>query len=391
MKHCAVILGNFVNAYSTIQELYSNGLRDIVLFSYGFGIANLSNKIIWNINIRKDYTSILKALERVHKVYDYIIPFSSDDFQIEALYMISVHIKHYCFLPFNPKNVMQVGDKAYQYQCCEKLQIPYPITRNVRNIEDYESLETFIFPIIIKPIKSWNFSNGIFRALEIKSLNDLEKERGNIVKQINQGVSFIASELIPGHTNGTIVSYMGYRSHNGIILNEWIGRKLAQYPNDYGVFSSASNQCDSVIVNYGQKILNEMNLFGIIEVEFKYDERDRNYKLMEISLRSTMWHRIGYLSGVNIQYSQWLDAIGSPVLKQKQNRDKDIHFCYYKYEILNLLSRRDYKNIYKYNLKSGDETYFAIKDVTDIKPYLLDKIVTFIRIIVLLLTKLLRL
>ncbi len=32
-KSCALILGGYVNGYSIMQELYENGVTDIVLFS----------------------------------------------------------------------------------------------------------------------------------------------------------------------------------------------------------------------------------------------------------------------------------------------------------------------------------------------------------------------
>ena len=64
----------------------------------------------------------------------------------------------------------------------------------------------------------------------------------------------------------------------------------------------------------GRKLLNGMDIKGIAQPEFKYDFRDQKYKLMEINLRSMMWHRVGNLSGVNLQYSQYLDALGEKVV-----------------------------------------------------------------------------
>jgi predicted ATP-grasp superfamily ATP-dependent carboligase len=79
-----------------------------------------------------------------------------------------------------------------------------------------------------------------------------------------------------------------------------------------------------------------MNIYGIAEPEFKYDHRDGKYKLTEINLRSMMWHRVGNLSGVNIQYSQYLDALGKTVPHQDQLKNKNIHFVYLRHEIINI-------------------------------------------------------
>jgi hypothetical protein len=93
---------------------------------------------------------------------------------------------------------------------------------------------------------------------------------------------------------------------------------------------------------------------------------------MEINLRSMMWHRVGNLSGVNIQYSQYLDAIGKNMPKQKQNQKDIVHFVYMKHEILNLIFRRNYWIHFKYNVFGNQKREFAVYDKTDIRPFLFD-------------------
>ena len=118
-----------------------------------------------------------------------------------------------------------------------------------------------------------------------------------------------------------------------------------------------------------------MNLYGIAESEFKYDARDGKYKLMEINHRSTMWHRAGNISGVNVQYAQYLDALGLTVPIQKQIKDKNIHYVYFKHELINLLTRSGYWQTFIHNLFQSDQTKFAVYDIKDIKPFLFDTLV----------------
>ena len=127
----------------------------------------------------------------------------------------------------------------------------------------------------------------------------------------------------------------------------------------------------------GRKLLYGMNLIGINEPEFKYDQRDGKYKLMEINLRSTMWHRTGNISGVNLQHTQYLDALGSESPQQKQILNKTLHFVYFKHEIINLLRRKGYWGTFKHNVWGGAKTNYAIFDKTDIKPFVIDSINTF--------------
>jgi predicted ATP-grasp superfamily ATP-dependent carboligase len=188
---------------------------------------------------------------------------------------------------------------------------------------------------------------------------------------LDNGIRFLASEFIPGDDTN-IYAYTGYRSRQGQILNEWTGKKLNQYPGLFGVFSSASNEAPEIVREQGRKLLDGMNIFGIAEPEFKFDHRNGKYKLMEINLRSMMWHRTGNLSGVNLQFTQWCDATNQPIQIQTQRKNPPVHFIYMKHEILNLLSRRKYKESFFKNVMNVPRREFAVFDKSDLKPFFHD-------------------
>lgn len=188
---------------------------------------------------------------------------------------------------------------------------------------------------------------------------------------MGNGIDFLASEVVPGD-DAQIYAYTAYRSPCGRILSEWIGKKLTQYPDRFGVFSSASNEAPEEVRALGRKLLDGMDLYGIVEPEFKYDARDGVFKLMEVNLRSMMWNRLGNRSGVYLQFTQWQDALGLPVQEQAQERSRRIHLVYIKHEIVNLLSRWGYWKHFFQNLFGGDERHFAVFDWHDIGPAIRD-------------------
>ena len=368
----ALVLGGYVNGYSIIRELYECGVENIALFDYGTSLAKQSNKINYYDNFKKnDANSLKEALFKLHKKSDYIVIFPTDDLQLESLYEIYEDIKDFCFVPFNYDNVIQSLDKYVQYEFCEKYDIPYPKTINIETIEDLNKIKNMMFPVLVKPNKREDLTTSVFRSLFLKDIKAFEKNKKLLENFINQKITFLASEFIPGDDTN-IYAYVGYRSQDGKILNEWIGKKLTQFPNEFGVFSSGSNEAPEIVKEQGRKLLEVMDLKGINEPEFKYDYRDKKFKLMEINLRSMMWHRVGNLSGVNIQYSQWLDAIEEKVPKQKQNQKKIVHFIYMKHEIINLICRKGYFKHFKHNVFGGDIRDFAVYNKGDIKPFLYD-------------------
>src|SRR5690606_41810472 len=222
-----------------------------------------------------------------------------------------------------------------------------------------------------------DLKKNIFRNIVLDDENQFNKYRDKIVETLRAGVNLIVSEIIPGDTNGTIYAYCGFRSPlgNHKILNEWIGKKLSQHPHDYGVFSSASNEAPEEIREQGKKLIEHLNLFGFVEPELKYDQRDGKYKLMEINLRPMMWNRVGYLSGVKLHYTAWLDANGINHKRYEQDYSKVVHFFYLRHELNNLKRRKGYWKVFKNNLFGGDRNVMAVFNFRDIKPFLFDLVV----------------
>ncbi|UGV40624.1 hypothetical protein J7W08_11310 [Methanococcoides orientis] len=371
IDNCALVLGGYVNGYSIIHELHEKDVEHIILFDVTKKVGAYSNKIKRFVLIDKTPESLSQEIKKLHQDYEKIVVYPTNDLELEYLHKIYYEIKSFCFLPFNYENILESSDKYVQYSYCEKLGVPYPKTLTIETIEDIDKISSVQYPVLIKPNKREDLKVQVFRNLELNDQNDLENNREKLQNYLKMGIVFLASEVIPGN-GSNIYAYVGYRSQSGKILNEWTGKKLSQYPDDFGVFSSASNEAPGEVLNLGRILLDGMDIKGIAEPEFKYDHRDDKYKLMEINLRSMMWHRVGNISGVNLQYTQYLDAIGKEVPKQNQIKDKDIHFVYLKHEVINTLARRGYYRIFLNNVFKSNKTYFALYDIRDIKPFLID-------------------
>jgi len=372
---CALVLGGYINGYSIIRELSDFGVQDVWLFDYGQSLSRYSNRIKGVKTVEKDPESLKRSVDALHKEYKYIVIYPTDDLQLEFLNEIYDDISSFCFLPFNRNTLSEALRKDIQYAACKKLEIPYPASLVVTSIDDYDFLDELKYPLLVKPLKRDDLREDVFRNLFLETPDDMMKYKFQLDKSLESGVSLLVSEYVPGD-GSNIYAYVAYRSQSGVVLNDWVGKKLSQYPDDFGVFSSASNNAPEVVRDQGVKLINELDLYGICEPEFKYDARYGTYKLMEINLRSMMWHRLGNLCGVNLQYSQWLDAHGSDVLRQRQIKDNSVHFVYMKHELLNLFFRKGYVKNFIDNLFKADKVSTAVYDLMDLRPFLYDALMT---------------
>lgn len=368
---CAVVLGGYVNGYSIIRDLIGRGVPRVWLLDSSRSLSSRSNKIDGFSLVQWEASSLGAELRRLSERFGRLVLYPTNDAQLEVLGEIYDDVVDFCFLPFNRKGLQQAIDKNFQYAECKRLGIPFPHSVELSTVTDLDRLKGLVHPLLIKPRKRDDMKSDVFRSLLLQKPADLDANRDRIATFIRSGTGFIASELVPGDDT-RIYAYTAYRSACGEILGEWVGKKLTQYPDCFGVFSSASNEAPDEVREQGRRLIEGMGLKGIVEPEFKFDARDGSLKLMEINLRSMMWHRVGSLSGVNLPYLQWLDANSEPVPPQKQERSRKIHFVYMKHEWSNVLSRRGYFRHFINNIFGGDERHFALFDMKDVKPFFHD-------------------
>jgi len=369
MTNVAVVLGGYINGYSIVKELSEEGVVNIALLHSGRSVAGFSNKVSYVAKIDKTPQGLLEELLKLKDKFDYIVPFPTDDLQVENLYHIRNEIKDFCYLPLNPETVMRSFDKYYQYSICEKIGIPYPKTLQIKSKNDLKKIQELKFPILIKPSTRVDIVQNVFRNVYLETAEEYIDKKQQIVEFIKKGIEFIASEFVPGDDTN-IYAYTCYRSQDGKIQNEWTGKKLTQYPDNYGVFCSASNEAPVQISEQGRALVEGLNAFGIIEPEFKYDYRDKKYKLMEVNLRSMMWHRIGKISGVRLHKSMFDYATGKKPVKDTQLKHPITHFVYMNHEIGNLIARQGYWKFFKHNVFGGEKRTWAIYERSDIKPFI---------------------
>jgi predicted ATP-grasp superfamily ATP-dependent carboligase len=368
MKIANVVIGSYINGYSIVQELYENDVREIIVLDTVRDVAARSNKIKTFFKIENSKESILKCLEEIKKSYEKLILYPNQDIFVEHLCNLYDQIKDFCFTAFNPENAITFQNKLIQYDFCHKLGVPCPQIVSIRSFDDKIKLLNLKLPLLLKPTKRDNLKSNIFRTKVLETKEEIEEFFPILEDYIANGFQFIASEIIPGD-GSNIYAYTGYRKKDGSIAGEWIGKKLSQFPNDFGVFSSASNEAPEILIEQSRILLNGMNLWGINEPEYKFDYRDGKYKLMEINLRPMMWHRVGALSGVPLNYIQYLDAVNKKIPNYVQNQKTKIHYIYLNHEIINLLTRKNYFKVFRNNIFGGEKRVLALWDSKDKLPF----------------------
>ena len=119
----------------------------------------------------------------------------------------------------------------------------------------------------------------------------------------------MVSEIIPG-ADSDLYHYRSYIDSQGSILAEMCTKKLRQHPPGFGV-ACVSKTIPMIheIRQLALKLLRHFAYQGESSVEFKLDNRNNRYKLMEINIRPVLPELHFVAAGINFPFITYLDLV----------------------------------------------------------------------------------
>lgn len=201
-------------------------------------------------------------------------------------------------------------DKRLTHQMADEAGVPYPRTWYPARAGDLDQLD-LTYPVIIKPAISVHLQYAIrLKALPAASLDELRAQYDRAAAIISPD-EIMVQEIIPG-TGREQYSVAAY-CQAGETRLRLTARRMRQYPIDYGLGSSFVQAVEvPEIVDFGERITRFMGVTGMVEVEFKRDPRDGQYKLLDINLRPWGWHSLCMACGLDFPYLHYRDLCGDP-------------------------------------------------------------------------------
>ena len=202
-------------------------------------------------------------------------------------------------------------DKRLTHQRANEVGLDSPWSYYPRDRQDVAQLDCR-FPVILKPTvrerrnaftqaKAWRADDRTTLLARYEQAAELVGEH-----------AIVLQELIPG--GGERQFSFAALCTDGVPLASLVARRTRQYPIDFGYTSTFVETIDRPEVEEAAcRILRSLNYTGLVEVEFKHDERDGRYKLLDINARAWTWIALGGLAGTDFPYLAWRLAQGETV------------------------------------------------------------------------------
>jgi predicted ATP-grasp superfamily ATP-dependent carboligase len=91
-------------------------------------------------------------------------------------------------------------------------------------------------------------------------------------------------------------------------------RRRRQHPPEFGRASTFVEAIElPVLETLSERFLRAIDYYGLVEVEYKLDLRDGQYKLLDVNGRTWGYHTLGSGAGVDFPYLLFLDQMGEPI------------------------------------------------------------------------------
>jgi D-aspartate ligase len=202
-------------------------------------------------------------------------------------------------------------DKKNTYDLGEELGIPVPRTFNPRTERELEDLYCHL-PLALKPSVKENFfyATGAkaWRAETPDQLKDLFRRASRQIRP----EEILIQEIIPGDGQRQY-SYCAF-FRDGEAHSTLVAKRLRQHPREFG---RAATYVETVehpeIEELSERFLRAIDYYGLVEVEFKQDPRDGQFKLLDVNARTWGFHCIGRPAGVDFPYLLYADQLGKSV------------------------------------------------------------------------------
>jgi D-aspartate ligase len=204
-----------------------------------------------------------------------------------------------------------VWDKRNTYSLAQKLNISVPKTWYPKDVTDLDDIAADL-PLVIKPaIKEHFFYATKAKAWRANSRRELAELFQRAVRQVGPGEAMI-QDLIPGNGEHQFAYCAFFKQ--GQAVGSMVVRRVRQHPPEFGRASTYVETIDlPILEQLSERFLRAIDYYGLVELEYKLDPRDGEYKLLDVNGRTWGYHTLGLAAGVDFPYLLFADQVGDSI------------------------------------------------------------------------------
>ena len=223
--------------------------------------------------------------------------------------------KHYIYHELSPTFIKALTSKKEMYFLAKSCDVPTAETFFPKSKEDVKLfLKTCEFPIMLKAIDG---RVSLLKAGHKMFLTKTEEELLYLYDKYENpsNPNYMLQEYIPGGED-SIWMFNGYFDSKSECLFGVTGKKIRQSPVYTGATSLGICMKNSVVEEMTKSLMKKISYKGILDIGYRYDERDGKYKVLDINPRIGQTFRLFVATnGMDVARAEYLDLTKQEVPK----------------------------------------------------------------------------
>ena len=311
----AVVLGGDFQGLGIVRSLGRRGVP-VCVIDDEYSISRFSNYATWSVRVpdlrdeRRTVEAVLDAGRRMGLAGWVLYP-TRDELVATLSRYRDVLAESFRVPTPGWQSVQWAWDKRNTYRLAERLGIPTPRTWYPEDLRDLDAIDIEP-PLAIKPAIKEHFVYATkAKAWRANSRSELATRFLEAAAIVPRG-EVMVQELIPGDGRQQFAYCAFYKE--GQAIGSMVARRRRQHPPEFGRATTFAETVDlPLLEQFSQRFLKAMNYYGLVELEYKLDPRDGQFKLLDVNARTWGYHTLGFRAGVDFPYLLFLDQLGSPV------------------------------------------------------------------------------
>jgi D-aspartate ligase len=231
--------------------------------------------------------------------------------------------------------VTSLASKREMFHLARRQNIPTPDAVFPSSLQDVLTfLERARFPVMLKGIDGQRLWDRTGKKMFIVRSEDKLLELYNTAEDF-QSPNLMLQEYIPGGDD-TVWMFNGYFNAHSDCLVGFTGKKIRQCPVHTGSTSLGICLPNQAVDRITRRFMKAIGYKGVLDIGFRYDARDNQYKVLDINPRIGATFRLFVgESGMDVARALYLDLTGQEVVPSaaKEGRkwiveDLDLVSCY---------------------------------------------------------------
>jgi predicted ATP-grasp superfamily ATP-dependent carboligase len=219
-----------------------------------------------------------------HKIDKKIVIIATDDGGAIFLAEHADALRPGFLLPAQPSHVPRmVASKDQLPALCAGIGISVPAIAVVHSADEIAAVaESVDYPAVVKIAQSALLPVGKPATSFVRDRHEISRYFDDVAAHSEADI--VVQEYLPEDYCEDWF-YHGYHGPGGVRVVGFTGQKIRSYPPFLGATSYGVSQVNQQVIELACRLLTNLKYCGIVELEFRFDKRDHQYKLLDINPR----------------------------------------------------------------------------------------------------------